>query len=411
MVSSSQKSLQGKKAGRMSTRPAKRMSATTIILYSLAFGWLVLSMKSLFLVAKLSKNDQANPTNANVDLATAPVDDLKSKEKTTTTTTAKAHLTRLPDVDVVSIARSKMQPFLQIPTSTTFCLVHVGKTAGSRLCCELGLAMFGLYCKGPKPHPSALKDAFAARTHMLDPEKACKKKNVTSFVYTLRNPLDRLISWYFYEHARSRSYSQPKRYRAEKNSCANKEFHKWENNTNGCFDSLDDFAMNSVLPTNITSSKKSRCQLLAFQVARGEKLCDYHNAMGYVFYENRLKELSQANRTYLMLGIRTEHLADDWDRLEQAFGGHGSVNGSVRFQTRSGTVRSKNVDSEVSDEGKANLCFALCEEIQVYKKFLNMAQNFNESQVRESIAEVIAVCPKETYEIRECPSPAHMGVY
>jgi hypothetical protein len=46
---------------------------------------------------------------------------------------------------------------------------------------------------------------------------------------------------------------------------------------------------------------------------------------------------------------------------------------------------------------------------QVYKKLLTMAQNLDESQLRESIAEVVAACPRETYEIRECPSPAHMG--
>jgi hypothetical protein len=85
------------------------------------------------------------------------------------------------------------------------------------------------------------------------------------------------------------------------------------------------------------------------------------------------------------------------------------VNGSVRCQTRSGTVRNKHEDSKLSDEGRTNLCSALCEEIQVYKKLLIMAHNFDESQIRESIAEVVDVCPRETYEIRECPSPPHTG--
>jgi hypothetical protein len=297
-----------------------------------------------------------------------------------------------------------VRPSLQIPNSTSFCLVHIGKTAGSKVSCELGLNLKELHCSNSSRarHPSALKDAFAARTHIWGGRKTCARKNFNSFLYTLRNPLDRLISWYFYEHQSRRNYT--------KNTCS-KRFHKWENNTNGCFYSLDDFAMNAVLPTNhtTTSKKESECQRLAFQVARGEQGCARHNAMGYAFYENKMKTLSKANITYLMLGIRTEHLADDWDQLNQAFGDHGSVNGSVRFQTRSGTVRNKHEDSKLSDEGRTNLCSALCEEIQVYKKLLIMAHNFDESQIRESIAEVVDVCPRETYEIRECPSPPHTG--
>jgi hypothetical protein len=292
------------------------------------------------------------------------------------------------------------RPSLQIPTSTSFCLVHVGKTAGSKVACELGQVYGELHCRGPRSHPSALKHAFAGRTHMWGGRRECEEKNFTSFLYILRNPLDRLVSWYFYEH--------PRASKSPKSSCSNK-FHHWENNTNGCFDSLDEFAVNAVLPTNGATSNKSECQRLAFSVARGEKGCNQHNAMGYAFYENRMKEISQANITYQMLAIRTEHLADDWDQLDQAFGGHGNVNGSARFQTRSGTTRSKHVDSTLSDEGRTNLCFGLCEEIQVYKKLLIMAQNLDESQLRESIAEVVAVCPRETFEIRECPSPGHTG--
>jgi hypothetical protein len=63
-------------------------------------------------------------------------------------------------------------------------------------------------------------------------------------------------------------------------SCLN-DFHQRENNANECFDGLDDFAMNAVLPTHarseksecqqLAASKKSEClQLLAFSIAQGK---------------------------------------------------------------------------------------------------------------------------------------------
>jgi hypothetical protein len=61
------------------------------------------------------------------------------------------------------------RPFLQIPNATSFCLVHVGKTAGSKVKCELGLKNFAASRCSSRPwshYPSSLKDAYAAGTHM-----------------------------------------------------------------------------------------------------------------------------------------------------------------------------------------------------------------------------------------------------
>jgi len=102
--------------------------------------------------------------------------------------------------------------------------------------------------------------------------------------------------------------------------------------------------------------------------------------------------------------LRTEHLAHDWDALDEALGGgHGLyVNGTVRFSTKAGTVRSAKHDTSLSEKSRKNLCYALCEDIQAYKQLLHDAINLNELQVGQSLDELISSCPEETREVRDC---------
>lgn len=56
----------------------------------------------------------------------------------------------------------------------------------------------------------------------------------------------------------------------------------------------------------------------------------------------------------------------------------------------------------ISDQGRLNLCRALCQEIQVYKMLLKTAVNLNEADVQTSLRELN--CPGELDpEPRDCP--------
>ena len=139
--------------------------------------------------------------------------------------------------------------------------------------------------------------------------------------------------------------------------------------------------------------------------------------MGYAYYEKKMMELSQTNNNDVMLAIRQEHLAEDWDKLEEAFGtavNHHPphredesplmvMNATVRFKTLSwnahqnimkqqGTSSSTGPLLELSEKGRLNLCAALRDEIQAYKRLLLLAENLDVDQVRESLEEVVASC-------------------
>ena len=77
----------------------------------------------------------------------------------------------------------------------------------------------------------------------------------------------------------------------------------------------------------------------------------------------------------------------DHSRLENRFEAHSTK------KKRDGSVK--------------NLCLALCNEIQAYKRFLLLAENLSSEEVAESIDMVVRECAEETAEIRECPDEVY----
>jgi len=49
----------------------------------------------------------------------------------------------------------------------------------------------------------------------------------------------------------------------------------------------------------------------------------------------------------------------------------------------------------ISRQGLANLCYALCHEIQIYKKILKISINLSELDLQQSLKELHQICPKE----------------
>ena len=52
-------------------------------------------------------------------------------------------------------------------------------------------------------------------------------------------------------------------------------------------------------------------------------------------------------------------------------------------------------DRNISAAGMANLCRALCREIEIYKQILSVADNFSKEQVKESLRELHRTCPRQ----------------
>lgn len=239
---------------------------------------------------------------------------------------------------------------------------------------------------------------------MYGPRRQCERSTFHAFLYTLRNPVDRLVSWYYYEHPSAKKNQR---------KCHNvRKFHRYRGNRKGCFKTLQEFAINCRNHTNAT-----KCQKLAYSVASGQVHCgcSSHNALGYDWYSRKMQTMANnistttINHNITMLAIRTEHVAHDWDKLERRGNSHSTtISSTSRFQSKSGNARqgsnsTTRQDAFLLKRARLNLCRALCHEIQVYKKLLYAAQNLNPMEVHESLYELIATCPDETREIRKCP--------
>ena len=223
------------------------------------------------------------------------------------------------------------------------------------------------------------------------------------FIVTLRHPLDRLVSWYHYEHLQNARIRQnPKVKRGI--SCLNK-FHKYRDNQ-GCFASLEEFAIHATMPNN---GNDDSCQRLAWNVASGKTPCMWHNQMGFQYYLDIINNVAKSVRHVHLLVMRTQHLQQDWKSIETLFGGTVHVNNHSAPDLTTIVNKSKRkVNNTISKEGTRNLCRALCDEIQVYKKLLLRAENLSHKQKEESMHELRNTCPEETLTIRNCETIDYM---
>eukprot|EP00554_Chaetoceros_debilis_P007731 CAMPEP_0194077440 /NCGR_PEP_ID=MMETSP0149-20130528/4063_1 /TAXON_ID=122233 /ORGANISM="Chaetoceros debilis, Strain MM31A-1" /LENGTH=409 /DNA_ID=CAMNT_0038758463 /DNA_START=644 /DNA_END=1873 /DNA_ORIENTATION=- len=200
---------------------------------------------------------------------------------------------------------------------------------------------------------------------------------------------------------------------------------------------------NSNSRSKSNSASKSDCQWLAQELVLGTRKC-WHNSYNYNFtYGGLLQEAeatsmsvsvststsaSASRRNITIYAIRTEHLEEDWGVIDRMLGGDNSdVKKPLRKNswgkqggtgTGTGTGKSSS-SSKVADvdmdmvhgvpnktlsyAGRLNLCHALCNEIQIYKQLLHLAINIDHHRENESLDELIATCPDERREIRDCP--------
>lgn len=330
-------------------------------------------------------------------------------------------------IQVVAMAREMATANPAI--NNTFCFVHVGKAAGSTLSCALGYN-YAPKCEEFRKLRSTVSNGLMTHSnnqqlvrhhggHLHMWTRKCQPEDAL-FLVTLRNPVERLISWYQFEHLRNEEMRQyihdnPTGPGVLKGGACAYRLYRWQGE--GCFDTFNEFAENctrqsetwsrkAIQQANLTTVKsllgKSSCQQLAWMTARGVADCAFHNGYNYAYYAEIIDELRRQRhpQTSKLFAIRAEFMADDWDQLERWFGGDSQV-GRILFNTTLNASGRGN-HRRMSELGYANLCRALCPEIQVYKRLLKEAENLSAAQVQQSILQVKRLCPLETEAVRDC---------
>ena len=306
-----------------------------------------------------------------------------------------------------------------------YCLVHVGKTAGGTFSCRLG-SWLAKNCKNQPTNnqrPSVLSRHVLGKIHK-NRDWGCLKRNHINkkrlelpavWMFSLRHPLDRIVSWFHYEHLHLNHIRETiSNRRALYDDCFDdlndlaqiglKQAWEYQNNTN--------FKTNTDANTNTDPKMSPKCAKRAWNAITGKVGYEYHNFYNYRYYKEWVDHV-MGPTNYTILVIRTEHLEEDWSRLEELYHHNHNRNhkqGSTNVIINKGkqqndyfaTVqRHKSNSSLLSPNSYLHLCRALCQEIKIYSFLLKRAINLTPQQLEQSMDELHAKCPP----INKCENP------
>jgi hypothetical protein len=221
------------------------------------------------------------------------------------------------------------------------------------------------------------------------------QKNVTTFLWNVRNPIDRTASWF--DHAIPGNAPPKKGVHAKrsKGGWAHDFFRL-------CHKDVDAFARSlakqkTLDQVPVSSTTGESCSQLSWRGVNGKAYSEgSHLHYNYRFYANRTTARFPGKEVMV---VRTEHMWDDLQNIEHMVGG-GVLNkeeyltvdhGSSSFRTR----------SKLSPEGAKTLCCALQNEIAIYVDLLMKASNLNGKSRNESLSDLWNKCDMKSFEEME----------
>jgi Sulfotransferase family len=299
-------------------------------------------------------------------------------------------------------------------------LVHVGKAGGSSI-----RAATSLPCrKSPKKWNtperveyclSATLDkdnVLAHSIHYYCHMSQCHASdlhNSTSFLFLLRNPVDRVISNLRYAHPQNCLELNGTVIMTSQKACNNKKRLKEQGHPAHelftiCFPSaaMEEFAQNVLTPfplgnqthhhfvkTNMTLEQQQQCRWIARQFVQGhwEETVGPHMIYNYEYYRN-ISIGAHPQRE--MFGVRTEYVWEDMKALDIAMGGNGGFGGREGRKQSHGSE--SYLPSPLTPEAYHKLCCVLEREIRTYGEIVNQVINLNHTVKQEMMDDVRQKC-------------------
>jgi len=264
---------------------------------------------------------------------------------------------------------------VKVPANKSVCLVHVGKTAGSALGCSLG---FQLHCHDDMWYPSGVLSKYT--TNMIHNGVNDCWDDMGYYMFTLRDPIARIKSWFAYEKPGGASGNGP---------------HGRERLFEECpFPTLNALAEQGLGEMENVSAT---CHGRAWRAIAGTERFGYHAYFNYRSYADEIRHWDDVK----IAAIRQEHMVDDWNSMETLLSGNPTP--VVREFPRRNSYGKKDPDDDyLSPRARVLVCEALCNEILVYRSILRRAVNLTPSDVRQSMNELRASCPAQA-DLRSCP--------
>jgi hypothetical protein len=278
--------------------------------------------------------------------------------------------------------------------------IHVGKSGGAtlrgilKIQCTLMIdarknKSKGQRCLSQLEPESRLSQVVKFLVHCTTDPAPKGHEDADSFLFILRHPVDRAISWYNYVNpanckpgkATEASCRVKKEITAKPNGQASKFF--------ACFPQIEDWVLALRQDSNVSS-----CSGLAWKVAKGD-MPRKERFSGHMYYNVR----SYASRTTLrhpekpVFVVRTEHLWQDTIDMDLSLGGNGTFGekeGSKETHV-SETVATPR-KSRLLVEDIKTLCCRLIDEMDVYRELVLRAVNLGKVSAQETWQGAIQKC-------------------
>ena len=206
-----------------------------------------------------------------------------------------------------------------------------------------------------------------------------------TFVYSVRDPVDRIVSAYNYHRHEGRWMGNGRNFSAIRD----------------CFpDGVEQLAAAARHGGGRTSPPRCRgiaARLVRGLPAKGEKMYWWgaHFLFNYQYYARE----ALGKRSGRPVGvIRTEHLGDDVRRLDAALGGDGMVGNATARHTHGSDAWTGAFayDNALSPAGRTTLCCLLRDELAAYQDLVLRAFNLDEEQKRDTVTRVLEHCRIKT---------------
>mmetsp|Transcript_34940 Transcript_34940/g.84532 ORF Transcript_34940/g.84532 Transcript_34940/m.84532 type:complete len:555 (+) Transcript_34940:195-1859(+) len=311
------------------------------------------------------------------------------------------------------------------PEDKAVCFVHIGKTGGSTVGCTLG---FRTNCSpsttaGTTNNNSEKQklddrddDSHGGEEQDLEDQKIRGKgklprytthmvhngvndcaDNMPYYLFTLRDPLQRIQSAYTYD-----------RHAVHVDAAVDypNDDYYIDRGQNSLYVDCPFYTLNDLAVRGLAKDGPApeHCKLLARDVIQGVQRAGYHLYYNHRWFLNATNALddssSSSSSNSKILVIRMKHMIDDWNTAEDVLSVDESNNNNNKRMDKmpslneGGKKTTKLYDDQhLSPEARVLLCEALCPEILEYRRIVTAAVNLSPDDKTITLNELSQSCP------------------
>lgn len=269
-------------------------------------------------------------------------------------------------------------------------------------------------CYQPEHNESQFSRHILSHFHIASPlftaeEKAWLLNNTNAFLYTIRDPIDRLTSAFYYhkhgyEVAKKDKNKIRFKYEGFNDRVASTEFFDecFHNGLNALLDGL----RHRPIDKGSNSTKRwLRCKNIGRRVLQGKSgVAGVHFNYNYQYYRDYTLGKQPDHAVAV---IRLENIWDDVITLDGTLGGSGKQIKGVGSRKTHGSENYAPENQTLSVANTMYLCCLVYKEIEVYQTLVLKAFNLNTTQKEETLSKLLDHChiDKATVLPRLIPFP------